>query len=1236
MIHILELCAVAKQQFSEAVYYGEKLIQLRPSDLKCYNRLERYYTKHLNQPDRADRIMQSMIDANPGCVEAYYRRACYSIRRGALQQAQTDLDLILRQLDTQNLQAILVLADVYRQQAKLDEARALLQQAQSKLGSSCPLYQALARLEIQAGRFEYASRYIQNTLPLLQNDDDYWTTINLLLDIGDVSQARQLLARRIPASSDDDWYQFLQARIDLISGNFSSARTQFEQMLGNLTHRHELTYLCGLNLAYCYGQQGDLDSQLRTYRHLLTIDADAVLAKMGLARTMAELGRYDEAISMYLKIAETTPTVRLLTARLLLQRAVWNPEQTQDLTEALRLVEAVPEPLRHSIDARLLRVQILVVNGQCADAENELNQLLKIDSDHLESRLLKATLIARNGDRQQALKLLERIKHDLGDSVDLRLTHAALIQTSPLQQYLASLSELAQNRNQFPRDEQIRLLNGLIPYYLRIDAIRQVQELCQSLLTIQPNHLQTHHLLLRLALQAGDEQQVEKCTETIRRIEGKDGPLALYAQAARIVRFAQADQRALLDEAAKLLQQARVIRPRWAPLALLEASLAERLGQPTLAIRHYRRAIEAGERHPDVIRRLVSLLQRHHHHDEAHALLVSLREQRALPPEFDRLTVETALLCRVPADAVLDLAERSVSTQSDDPHDQVWLGQIYAATDRLAQAERAFRRAVDLAPRDPAMHLHLILFLARSNQATAALTQLRQAEQRLPAEQVPLVHALGYEALGQLELAEQAFRAVVANTRETRSLQMFAEFCLRHGRFAQIEPILRTLATTEDVTVACWARRQLALVCVQTPTAARYDEALRLIHRNLLIQLDQHEDLQVKARILATRPAGRDQAIQLLEQLIAHGPASSEDQFLLARLYETTQQWSKARERYLDLLTADALVSPVHLAHFVSALIERNALDEASRWLGRLEKLQPRDWCTVQFKARLLHLREQTQSAVELLNEYDLSTNNEQIGRQIAALLDQLGQPSASETILRRWYERGHTAQRLVSLAMQVGKLGRLNEALDLCERVDSAASAEAGAVAVLAVLRHPAATQQQFDRGQRWLETWLSQQPQSLPLLLGLAELHSLRGRHEQAQQVYQRVILRDPHNLAALNNWACQLVLRGRHSEAMPLVSRAIASHGELPALIETRGLIHLEAGRLEAAVSDFEQAIAAEPTATRYFHLARGHLARRERAAARQALERAAQLGLTPHDLHPLERVHFERLWPLRDES
>jgi len=1237
IVELLMQCAERQGQYAEAVRHGEVLTQLRPDDLTCFNRVAMIYAYHLQQPTQAAAILNAMVQANLANAQAYILRARYCMRRGLVDAALADLAFARDQLLTKSLDLYLALADAYRQQARLDESRCILQEAMSAFGPSLALFHALARLELQAGQVVLAGRHVRAALPLINTSEERWATIELLLDLGDASTARELLAACTPLQADHHWPQYLNARIDLIAGHYGQARTQFEYLLNRLPAGSDLAIQSGLNLAYCYSQQGNLDGQRTTYERILRMDSRCVQAQLGLARTLSELGRYDEALGLYLNIAQSTPTVRLLAARLLIQRVVWNPERLADLTEALRLLDDTPEPLGQSLDAALLRVQAHALRGQLNQAQQTLHRIITAHPKAIEPHLILAALTARQGDWKLALKMVADLQGKLGDSVDLRLMRAALIQSQSPRERLIELIELAQGYDQFPRDEQIRLLSGLIPYFLRLDAIAQVQSLGEALLTLQPNHLQTQHLMLRLGLQTGDRQRVRASVAAIRRIEGEDGPLSLYARAAEIARFANDGDHEQLKLARTLAEKARQVRPRWVPLALVEASIALRQGRLTEATQHYQRALECGERDPQVIRQVVGLLQQLHRYDEAHALLVGLREECSLPAELDRLTVETALLCRAPAESVLALAAQMVPPHSTNPHDHVWLGQVYAATGRLAEADRAFCRALALAPRDPLAHLQRTLFLVRSGQPAAALAQLRQADQSLPAEQVHLVQAHGYEALGQIEVAEKAFRAmVVANPTRHEPLQALAEFYLRHAQPHQAEPLLRTLAASEQAELACWGRRQLALVCVQTLTPARLQEAIRLIHRNLLVQPDHPEDHRVKAAILAAQPQTREQAIHLLQQTIAQAPVGAQERFLLARLYESSGDWPKAREQFLELLTAEPMVSPDHLAHYIGALIERGQTDEAARWLERLERTQPQAWPTVALKARLLLQQRQPELAKQLLIEFDRATNDERIGRQVAGLLDQMGQATASETILRRWYERGHTVQRLIALAIQIGKRGGVAEALDLCDRLDNPAAAEAAVRAVLSVLSHPEATSQHLDRGQRWLEGWLHQHPQSLPLLVGLADLQSLRGRYDQSQQLYHRVLLRDPHNLAALNHWATELALRGRHSEALPLIHRAIASHGELPALLETRGLIHLEAGRLEAAVSDLERAIAEQPSAVRYFHLARVQFARRERAATRQALERASQLGLSQHDLHPLERIHFERLWPLRDQS
>jgi Tfp pilus assembly protein PilF len=142
--------------------------------------------------------------------------------------------------------------------------------------------------------------------------------------------------------------------------------------------------------------------------------------------------------------------------------------------------------------------------------------------------------------------------------------------------------------------------------------------------------------------------------------------------------------------------------------------------------------------------------------------------------------------------------------------------------------------------------------------------------------------------------------------------------------------------------------------------------------------------------------------------------------------------------------------------------------------------------------------------------------------------------------------------------------------------------------------------------------------------LLAVLAELYDARGRQAQAIDVYRRVLRQDPHNVVALNNLACLLALKGEPGEeARQHIESAIAEAGPQPELLDTLALVHLRGGRAEPALKALQQAVAREPSAAKYFHLAQAHLLAGERPAAKEAYQKALALGLKGADLHKLEQ-------------
>ena len=107
-------------------------------------------------------------------------------------------------------------------------------------------------------------------------------------------------------------------------------------------------------------------------------------------------------------------------------------------------------------------------------------------------------------------------------------------------------------------------------------------------------------------------------------------------------------------------------------------------------------------------------------------------------------------------------------------------------------------------------------------------------------------------------------------------------------------------------------------------------------------------------------------------------------------------------------------------------------------------------------------------------------------------------------------------------------------------------------------------------------------------------------------------------------MNNLALVLALGAkRHEEGLAFVDRAIEIAGPQGALLDTRGLVRLAAGRSKQAESDFKLAIGQGSAAERYLHLAAAQWQSRDKDRAEQTLKKAEELGLAWDGLHPLER-------------
>jgi tetratricopeptide (TPR) repeat protein len=1218
-------CAAATAQFAEAADWYERALRHDPQRVDSYVERARLLRRRLNRAADADRVMDQLVEANPRSLPARLARAHYLGEYHGADRAAAEL-AFARELAPDDLEVLIASAEAAMAQRRFDEARDHLRRGMETHPTDARLCQGMARLELQAGRHGEAAAHLRRAAadpagsPLA-----LFATADLLIDARQYAEAKELIDRLVKQKVLPALVDYLNGRLRLVEEDWAEARRLLERAQQGLTAFPELRKQANLLLAVCYQHLSNPDLQLAAYQAALEIDPAWLPARLGRAATTAALGRTDEAARMYAQLAGLAPAARLRGVRMLALRNLRLPAGQRNWTEAERLLDDAPETLRHSLDWRLARVELFFAEGEVGKAQAYLQAVRREFPQSVELAVAGARLAVACKQPKQALAILDQAEKELGDGVELRLTRAA-VQAATDKNAQDLLRSLAERTDGFVPVDKGRLFAGLAPLALRAGAVRVAAELAERCVELQPSNVDMLALRLQVALQEQDKPACDKWLTRLKAAEGEDGVLWRYVESLRQVRTVTASDRSASAGARERLAEAHRLRPHWPQLPLLEAELCEREGNFDGAIDKYRQAVALGHREPNAIRRVVVLLYERHRYIEAQDMLRHLREETPLAGDLGRLAAEVSFSSHQAPEQTLELARKAVPADTTDPRELLWLGQVLTALNQSAEAEKTLRRAAAQAGDMPEVWVSLVSLLARTGQKEAAEKAIAEAQQKLPEKQASLALAVCWESLDRHDNAKEYFKAALAaQPNDANVLRAVATYHLRAGQPVQALPSLRKLVAAGPENGKPWARRTLALTLASTGDYRQFREAVGLVEENLKQPGAGAEDQRARALVLAAQPSRRRDSIRALEESFARLPASADERFLLARLYDADQNWAKARGELLGLVSIDR-PNALHLAYYIDALLRRQELREASHWLRKLEKLEADSWQITQLRARLLVAQGKAAEAVRLLKAY----RGAEAGLPVAALLEALDQKSAAEEMYRQLNAGSDQPEYRLALASYLGRSGKVGEALELCDQAAAKSSKpEAVAAVRVAILRAGQPTPAQVEQVAKRLTAALDKEPKSSVLRLLLADLRDFQGRFAEALALYQRVLEAEPNNPVANNNMAMLVTLHQRQaSKALELSQRAIEHAGPAPALLDTRALAYLAAGQHEQAVSDLEEAVHLEPSGTRYYHLAQAYRAAKNGPAAGLALRKAKSLGLNAQTVHPLERADFEK--------
>ncbi len=490
-----------------------------------------------NNPKAADKKIDEMIKSSPKDYKVYLARARYRHRFG-LPGAKADSEKALNLAGDQP-EVFLEMAKIAETEvgkkvpAAQEEARKILAAGLKKIPTSTDLVQALADLELRARSLDAAVETLERGIKSADNKAPlHFALAHVLATRGDTGK---LLVEIEEVKKAGFHGQIVQ----LLMGNYYVNHSQYKQALRTLAPLQSnpgwpAEYKTRVNalLARCYGALGEREMQQEAYQRVLNDNPNDLQAKLGLIERMIQQGDVDEAIAQYRTFIKQLPMVSLRLVRLLIARIRQKPPLQRDWSELKSLLDDAEKAMPELVEPVLTRADLELAQDQPSRARAVIEKGRSRFPKSVTLRCAQAALLGKDKQFEEANRVLDEARKELGDNVELRLQRARLAVAKGGPQVSASLSDLSKKLESFSKGDRTTLLNGLATEFMRLHDLPAASRLWARLAEQDPSDMDLRLKLFTLALEMGDNEQVENWIEQIQKIEGPEGSLAMMGQAA--------------------------------------------------------------------------------------------------------------------------------------------------------------------------------------------------------------------------------------------------------------------------------------------------------------------------------------------------------------------------------------------------------------------------------------------------------------------------------------------------------------------------------------------------------------------------------------------------------------------------------------------------------------------------------------------------------------------------------
>ncbi|MGQ0736348.1 MAG: tetratricopeptide repeat protein [Acidobacteriota bacterium] len=624
------------------------------------------------------------------------------------------------------------------------------------------------------------------------------------------------------------------------------------------------------------------------------------------------------------------------------------------------------------------------------------------------------------------------------------------------------------------------------------------------------------------------------------------------------------------------------------------------------------------------------------------------RAERALQLDHDNVD---ALILRANATAGLkDIAgaikdiEEAIETQTSDSRIYASLGALRAAGGQTAEAEAAFKKAVEVAPSSVPALLSLANFYWVTGRP-AEVERTLDTARKLDGSDLMVNRMLAalYMATRRPADAEAPLKVVADRSGDAASRLMLADYYVQVQRPADARQVLQPLVEAADANAA------LRLAQIER------QEGQSVEARRMIDQLLAKEPRNAPALTLLSGwhllDGDSSAALEVARAAVDANPASAPPHFALGQALFRSGRHDEAAAALREVLRLNPRIVAAQLLLSDLELAAGEA-GEAVRLASEARNAAPTSVAVRVALARSLLARGDLQRAepeIKLLltNVSQLASSHALSGMLLMARRDLPRARAAFNDALKRDPTHLDALEGLLALDVQAKDVAAAIDRIEarragnpqnaavhfVAGRTYLAAGQSAEAERALrsalkvdpnhfnsyVMLGQMFAAQRRLDEALAEFDLAAAVQPRRVAAATMAAMILQMQNKEAEAQKRYEAIVAVNDRAPVAANNLAWMYAEgRGNLDVALQLAQAAKSQLPDVPEINDTLGWIYVKKDLPRQAIPLLEQSVATDPRNSGYqLHLGIAYAKNGETDKAMSALERALQLNPTPAD-------------------